>query len=176
MKIELQSYDIGCRLSPSISAGTLMQSSYLTYLLFFAVSVDKNKKTGQIKVVDLGVAALKCNDCFVTKCGYPDYGGGDLDTLPEHSLAPFGLTPSSIVKVINSPWSIEVFEQTKKSSSRDSFWNHIYENPQLENLNHFVITFDESTFECIASSLTVEKFCQNFDEAYAYVIAKFGEI
>ena len=174
MTIILQPYDIGCETSPSISAGTLLQSSGLVYVVFFAVSVEEDKITENLKVADLGVSVLRCNKCIATKCGYPDYGGGDINTLPEHSLFKYGLedSDSSILEVLNSPWSLEVFEQMKKSHTKDG--NFI--KPNLDELKHFIITFDEDTFECIASSLTVEKYYQTFDEAYAYVITKFQEV
>ena len=40
-------------------------------------------------------------------------------------------------------------------------------------LRHFIITLKEATFECVASSLVVERFCSTFDEAYSYVIGEF---
>jgi hypothetical protein len=171
MAIILQAYNIGCEPSPSIAAGTLLQSGRYIYLLFFAVSKEVNKKTDYLD--NLGVAILRCNGCMVTKCGYPNYGGGDINTLPEHSLFKYGLEDpdSSILEVANSPWSLEVFEQMKKSFGKD----RDFTNPNLDELKHFIIIFDEDTFECIASSLTVEKYCQTFDEAYSYVIDKFGE-
>ncbi len=84
MTIILQSYDIGCEPSPSISAATLLKFERYTYTLFFAVSKGVNKKTGYLD--NLGIAVLRSNGCMVTKCGYPDYGGGDINTLPEHPL------------------------------------------------------------------------------------------
>jgi len=78
MEIYIEPYDIGCEPSPSISAGTLLQSIGNVYLLFFAVSKEINEKTDYLD--NLGVAILRCNGCMVTKCGYPNYGGGDINT------------------------------------------------------------------------------------------------
>jgi hypothetical protein len=38
---------------------------------------------------------------------------------------------------------------------------------------HFIVTLKENTFECLASSLVVERFCETFDQAYAHVIEEF---
>jgi len=172
MTVILQPYNIGCEPSPSISAGTLIQFARAVYLLFFAVSKEPNKRTGYLE--DLRIAIMKCNKCMVTRFGYPDYGGGDINTLPEHPLFEYGLEDpdSSILEVVNSPWSIEVFEQMRKSHAKDNFFSE----PNIEELKHFIIIFDDATFECIALSLTIEKYCQTFDEAYSYVIDELGKI
>jgi hypothetical protein len=172
MTIIIQPYDVGCEPSPSVSAGILLQCGRYVYLLFFGVSKEVNKKTDFLD--NLGVAILRCNGCIVTKCGYPDYGGGDINTLPEHSLFKYGLEDpdSSILEVTNSPWSLEVFEQMKKSSGKERHFT----KPKIDQLKHFIIIFDEDTFECIASSLTVEKYCKTFDEAQSYVFSCFTEV
>lgn len=36
-------------------------------------------------------------------------------------------------------------------------------------LRHFIVALKEATFECLAESLRVERFCPTFDEAYAHV-------
>jgi hypothetical protein len=40
---------------------------------------------------------------------------------------------------------------------------------------HFVLTLKEKTFECLASSLVVVRFCETFDTAYAHVIEEFSK-
>lgn len=170
MAIQARAYDIGCEPSPSVPAETLLQDGWKTFLLFFAVS----KAVGSDgRLDDLGVAVVDCRDCASSKFGYPNDEG-----MPEHPLYPCGLAEagSSILEVIESPWAMEVSEQMVASSRRiwggrgmGSGWS------SERRLRHFIIVLKEVTFECLASSLVVDRFCECFDEAYAYVLAKLAE-
>ena len=52
----------------------------------------------------------------------------------------------------------------------DSSWSRTW------TLRHFMLTLKEKTFECLVSDrIVVDRFCQTFDEAFAYVIGKFNE-
>lgn len=42
-----------------------------------------------------------------------------------------------------------------------------------EPAGHFIINLKEKTFECLASSLAVARYCGTFDEAIAFVMEKF---
>ncbi len=168
MAIRVQPCDIGCEPSPSVPAETLLADGWKTYLLFFAVSKSVGE-SGYLK--DLGVAILDCQKCVMSKFGYPNDEGA-----PEHPLYNCGVADaeSSVLEVVNSPWAHEVSEQMVASvrriwGSRGMDWGWAREG----TLRHFIITLKEKTFECLASSLVVEKFCGTFEEAYSHVIAEF---
>lgn len=84
---------------------------------------------------------------------------------------------SSVLEVLESPWVHEVTQQMQSSASRiwggrgmDSSWSRTW------TLRHFMLTLKEKTFECLVSDrIVVDRFCQTFDEAFAYVIGKFNE-
>jgi hypothetical protein len=163
MSPTLRPYDIGCEPSPSEPAETLIADGWATYLLFFAVSKTVDE-TGYRK--DLRVAIVECKHCSSAKLGYPNDEG-----LPEHPLYHLGLgtAESRILEVIDSPWSVEMHQQTDASArriwdGRTSSWKPEPGTPP----RHFVILLKEKTFECLASELSVS-FVQNFPEALAQV-------
>jgi hypothetical protein len=168
MIIKTSVYNIGCQPSPSVSAETLIQDSYRTYLLFFAVSNSVDEK-GYLK--NLGVAILSIEDCIISKFGYPNNEG-----LPEHPFFGYGLAKSPVLEITDSLWVKEILEQIDISSHRirsDDFNRQSSEKKSIKR--HFIIALSEATFECIASSLIVERYCETFDEAFSYVVSKLNE-
>jgi len=168
MATRVQPYDIGCEPSPSVPAETLLQDGWKTYLLFWAVGKAARGSGG---LDDLGVAVMDCRDCAMSRFGYPNDEG-----LPEHPLyaAGLGSAGTAVVEVLDSAWAAEVAEQRLASARRiwggrgmDWGW------ARNRTHRHFVVTFKEATFECIASELVVERFCATFDAAYAQVLAEF---
>jgi hypothetical protein len=163
-------YDIGCELSPSAPAETLLQDGWKTYLLFFAVS----KTVGQSSYLqDLGVAILDCQDCHISQFGYPNDEG-----LPEHPLYCCGIAEArtSVLEVTESTWADDVSNQMLASARR--IWSGRGTNWQWardRKLRHFMITLKEATFECLASALVIERFCSTFQEAFDHVIGKLNE-
>jgi hypothetical protein len=167
--MRVRPYDIGCEPSPSVPAETLLQDGWCTYLLFAAVSKEIGED-GYPK--DLGVAVLRCRGCQFSKFGYPNDEG-----LPEHPLYAIGMSGArtSIFEVIDSAWGREVSEQMAVSARRIWGQREIECGRTSTVTKHFIVTLKELTFECIALSLAVERFCNTFEEAFAYVIEKFKD-
>ena len=121
---------------------------------------------------DLGVAVVRCDGCVSSKLGYPNDEG-----LPEHPLYHTGLGNfgSCILEITDSPWVSDVDGQMEKSARR--IWRDRYDESwsSRDDLRHFLIALKETTFECIAKSLTVETFAPSYDDAFAHVIKKMGE-
>lgn len=170
MTARIRPFDIGCEPSPSVPAETVIQDGWATYLLFFAVS----KGVGQSGYLDdLGVAVLNCDRCVMAKFGYPNDEG-----LPEHPLYRCGMaeTVSNVLEVVDSEWAAEVNAQRAASARR--IWGSRGIAPNwLEDRKsrHFTVTLKEKTFECLATSIMVERFFPTFAEATAYVMAKLAE-
>jgi hypothetical protein len=147
-----------------------LQDGWKTYLLFFAVSKSVGE-SGSLQ--DLGVAVLDCRECVISKFGYPND-----EALPEHPVYDRGMAGlgTAVLEVIDSPWASEVSGQMVASARR--IWGGRGMSSDWatgRTSRHFVVTLKEATFECIASSLAVERFFKTFDEAYAYVIGRFKE-
>lgn len=163
-------YDIGCEPSPSVPAETVIQDGWKTYLLFFAVS----KAVGQSGYLDdLGVAVLDCDHCVMAKFGYPNDEG-----LPEHVMYRCGMgeAASSVLEVVDSAWAAEVDGQRVASAQR--IWGGRGISPEWVKdckSRHFIVTLKEKTFECLASSIAVERYCPTFAEAMSFVMGKLTE-
>jgi hypothetical protein len=164
MTKQVISYNIGCE-PASVSAETLLQDGWSTFLLFFAVSQTAST-SGQLK--DIGVAVLECVGCVSTKFGYPNDEG-----LPEHPLYNKGVSDSSssILEVMDSAWVKEVTAQMHQSSKR--IWGGA--SASRSELRHFIVCLKETTFECLSSGLVVKNYAENFPTALAYVHARFSE-
>lgn len=68
------------------------------------------------------------------------------ETLHGHPLYASGLKHYAALEVTNSPW-IESLERTNSVHAHHSA-------QRFQRLRHFVFTFHDSTFECVAESLT----------------------
>jgi hypothetical protein len=169
MEIYIEPYDIGCR--PTSTAGELLLLDQdRQYILFGATSKHLDTKTRTFK--DLGTAVLCCQNCFATKYGYPNDHG-----LPEHPLYKHGIEEilddhsrySAVLEVFNSPWSSDIMEQINTSIKRIDdplgFWKEI----TPDKVRHFIILFREQTFECIASSMVVERYCETYAETLSFI-------
>ena len=116
--------DLGFKPEAAVSGAALIQSEYSAVLMF-------NTTKGR------AVATLA--GCSVTKFGYPND-----EALAGHPLYDHGLSAYGVFEVLNSEW-IELtvrqnqvsFPETRKGTGR-----------------HFIFTFHDSTFECIASGLS----------------------
>jgi hypothetical protein len=170
MTARVQPFDVGCKPSPSVPAEMVIQNGWKTYLLFFAVS----KAVGPSGYLDnLGVAVLDCDQCVMAKFGYPNDEG-----LPEHPLYRFGIadTSSSFLEVLDSSWAADVDGQQVASARR--IWGGRGIEPDWLNdckSRHFIVTLKEKTFECLASSIAVERYYPTFAEATAFVMTKLSE-
>jgi len=154
--LSLEPYDIGCEPSPSVTLEVLVQDGWSTFLLFYAVSKDKDE-SGFLK--DLGVAVLQCVGCESAIFGYPNDSG-----IVEHPLYKFGLreSPSRVLEVVDSPW-IRDFEK----QSEDSPWG--FDPAKVPVSKHFIIPLKEKTFECIATGLEVKRYFRTHGGAFRYV-------
>jgi hypothetical protein len=170
MITRVQSVDVGCEPSPSGSGEVLIQDYLETYLLFAA----RSKEVGERGfLTNLGVAVLLCKDCSASSFGYPNDEGLQEHPLYAHGIADCG---SSFLEVVDSPWVAEM--ASRKLASARRIWGARqmdWEWAKDHSMRHFIVTLNEKTFECLASELRVEKFCQTYDEALAFVWQRFGE-
>ena len=151
-------YEIGLLPSPSADAATLLQGEAGAFLVFFSIA-----PTGK----DLGVAVLRCMDCWATKFGYPNDEG-----LGEHQLLANGLGELDypVVEIVESSWAEQMRDEAARTRTR--IWgaqqNAAFAQP-VRASRHFLISFKEHTFECLASNLEVVGFHPTFEQAFGFV-------
>jgi len=76
------------------------------------------------------------HDCLATQFGYPND-----EALAGHRLSRLGLRPYGVFEVTDSSWLERLSRENKVA----------FPSGSMNGLRHFVITFHDSTFECLAS-------------------------
>ena len=168
------SVDIGCQPSFSGSAEIVIQTENMTLVVFRALSV-KLSDSGCYD--DLGFAVVECERCSRSQFGYPNDEG-----LPEHPLYHQGLSDADgIAEVINSSWAAALEKQMETSARRiwGSSYDEAYSVPEGENQRfagrHFIFTFKENTFECIADSLKLHLIKISYQEAISFINQRMAD-
>ncbi len=87
---------------------------------------------------------LTFEHCRISCFGYPND-----EALAGHPLAQRGLGHYGIFEVLGSSW-INVLAGRNRVAFPSATW------PSGEPLRHFVVTFHDSTFECLASSMDAQ--------------------
>ena len=85
-------------------------------------------------------AVLVFEGCAAVQFGYPND-----EALHTHSLWRSGLEFYGVFEVLASPWL-----QHLRTQNRSAFPEHAWG----EDLRHFIVTFHDSTFECLARDLS----------------------
>lgn len=126
--------DLGFRPEAAISGELLLQDDRRAVLTFNAMA-----PSGDGLWHPVGHAWIELVSCEITKFGYPND-----EAQPGHPLAPCGLGPYGCYEVLDSDWPRELTEVNRVSFP---------ETPDDVTSRHFVFTFHESTFECLAADL-----------------------
>ncbi|ATC63484.1 hypothetical protein CMV30_05670 [Nibricoccus aquaticus] len=140
--------DIGFMPEAAVSEPVLLQTDYAAILSFSAV---REKADGTYE--DVGYGVLEFDSCSLTKFGYPND-----EALAGHPLYERGLSCYGVFEVKNSTWIRLMTEQNRVA----------FPGTPESNERHFIVTFHESTFECIArgvhASLSSKPYAELFDE------------
>ena len=135
-------YDIGVLPAGGVPAPWLLASEHDSVLLFRA---------------NAGIAVVTIERCLLSKFGYPND-----EALAGHPLYDHGLGFGSVFEVSNSSWVRQMNEQNKVCFPDGTDWK----------LRHWIFTFDDSTFECMAEALRVEVVKKPFREVFADISAR----
>lgn len=87
---------------------------------------------------------FRFQSCLQTRFGYPND-----EALPGHPLYGQGLRHYALFEVINSPWITTLAEQNRIAFPDDAEWPH-------RSYRHFVVTFEDSTFEALCLNVGAE--------------------
>jgi hypothetical protein len=140
--------DLGCVPEAAVSGAVLVETEHSTFLTFNA----QRPITESSEAV--GHAVVEFPMCSVTLFGYPND-----EALPGHPLYSSGLGYYGIFEVLNPSWVKRIQQQNSVSFPK--------REGDRSTLRHFIITFHDSTFECLADDihLTIsnEPYKQIFD-------------
>jgi hypothetical protein len=127
--------DFGVRPEAAISGAVLLASEEVTFLLFNAV---KPRSDGYYEPA--GVAVAHFPRCTITMFGYPND-----EALPGHPLYA-QLGAYGIYEILKSSWISNLERRNQMAFPQGGRWD----------ARHFLISFHDSTFECIAHNLELE--------------------
>lgn len=133
--IVVKELNIGILPEAAVSGAALTQSESGDVQLVF------NAKKAEARHLDSYGAFVQFKNCLITKFGYPND-----EALSGHPLFEAGLSCYGIFEVFNSPWIEDVRIQNRKS----------FPDFEFKGLRHFIFTFHDSTFECLAEDFVVE--------------------
>ncbi len=120
----------------------VLSNSNTTVVVFY--NGDKGGPSfNEAKQTDVNAMAVYFENCIIHKLGNPND-----EVLHGHALYKFGLNVYAGQQIEHSQWLAEVIKVNSVHSRR---------NPVMfEKYKHYLISFKENTFECLAESYRVE--------------------
>lgn len=124
----------------------VVSGEHTTILTYYIENTPENLEGMAVRMRDTEiegelVAVVQFSHCFSHLLGLPDE-----ITLHTHPLTQYGLTSHGAYVIENSSW----VNQFKQMSTTHPYFSSVF-----LDLKHFIFTFHDSTFECIAENLDV---------------------
>jgi len=141
-------HNIGFVPEAAVPEPVLLQTEYAAVITFCAVRQNQDGKR-----VEAGYGIVDLDLCSTTKFGYPND-----EALSGHPLYQKGLRAYGVFEVLNSNWIRLKTEQNRVA----------FPNTPESTQRHFIFTFHDSTFECIAhglrATLNTKPYAEIFEE------------
>lgn len=152
--------DLGITPEAAVSGAVLLQTEDKTVLTFNAMrSTGKKSPHGGMYRESCGTAVVEFQRCLLTRFGHPNdearWG------LPKYASCAYG-----IYEVKNSSWIKEVVVANRHSfpATSDDYVRR-----------HFLFTFHDSTFECLADDLSIRVVERPYREVFAGLASRVIE-
>ena len=129
----------------------VISDGYNTFLLYYIQEDHRKWNAREHDIVDLNTghdditALVKFNQCYCYK-----FGGVNDEVLHGHPLFEHGLEAYEAHYVENSSWI--------KDESKINSVHNCYNQSSWDKRKHYIFTFHDEIFECIADSYTVDVF------------------
>jgi hypothetical protein len=153
-------HDIGFEPEAAVSEPVLLQTDDAAILTFSAVRVSPDRTRE-----DAGYGIVEIDQCSQTKFGYPND-----EALPGHPLYERGLCAYGVYEVRNSSWVRLMTKQNRVA----------FPNTPDSTQRHFIFTFHDNTFECVArglrASLSARPYAEIFEEVRKRVFKRDGDV
>lgn len=125
-------------------APAVLSSEYKLYLLYYYHrDIENDGSFDNLKQrninTDKGIAIISFKNFLIYKFGYPN-----VEVLQSHPYYSLGLEPYKIYEVVESDWVSKIEQMNKVHPFHNSVKYKMYK--------HFILTFEDSTFECVARS------------------------
>ncbi len=126
----------------------IMSDEFITVVAFYLQDTPDNWDGISVCVVSAEtngepLALVKFSHCYASMFGPPND-----EAFVGHPLANRGLTPYGAFRIENSSWirHLEKMNAIHIHHNPDRFWSR----------KHYVLSFHDSTFECVADGYTIE--------------------
>lgn len=146
MAQHIQVLNLGVVPRSDVPRPVLLQSELECYLLF--------EGSAEASPGSEGVAIVTFQSCLVSRFGYPND-----EALAGHPLYKVGLRSYGVFEVSNSSWDHEMRAQNRVAFPK-------FDMPKRR---HFIFTFHDSMFECIAISATAEFSRESFSSGFTRI-------
>jgi hypothetical protein len=134
--------------SPKMDVGApmpmVLEGRWCIYLLFYKVSLPDSVSVENNTAENETLVIIKFLRNLIYKFGSPND-----EVLHGHPYYPLGLTAYSFFEVKNSDWIKELM----KINSVHSYYN----KENWKDDKHFILTFKDETFECIADGYEISE-------------------
>jgi hypothetical protein len=126
----------------------VLSNEYKVIVAFYMENVAKDWDGSTVRVVgfdsDEPAALVEFKWCYAYMFGPPND-----EAFRGHPLAERGLSPYGSYEVLNSSWirSLERMNSVHHNHKPESFWTR----------HHYILTFHDSTFECVSDGYKVCK-------------------
>jgi hypothetical protein len=144
---QVQAFNLGVLPRSDVPRPVLLQSERACYLLFEGTAVGPPRSDG--------VAIFAFHSCLISRFGYPND-----EALAGHPLFKSGLGFYGVFEVTNSSWDRELRLQNRVG----------FPTFDMPKRRHFIVTFHDSTFECIATSAVAEISAESFSSTVSRVV------
>ena len=135
--------------APQPSSGAplpFIMSDEQLVLLAYMVSESDKSISAKVKMMIADSPGYVALVEFAMPCAHM-FGPPNDETITSHPLAERGLRPYGVFEVLNSSWVRQLARMNKI---------HRHHSPsRFEDLRHYIFSFHDSTFECIAKSVAV---------------------
>ncbi len=145
-------YDLGFVPDGPLSVPILLQNEWNAFLIFNAVQWTLDNKRSQ-----KGIGIIEI-DGYIAKFGYPNH-----DALGGHPLFKRGLKYCNVFEVLGSSWIQQLDAQNRIIFPGIDIFS---------DRRHFVFTFHDSTFECVARDIQAKLSIQPFTQIYGDITRK----
>jgi hypothetical protein len=127
----------------------VIATAHSLILIFFLDDQDPERDGKKVRVVGIDSPEERCAVVHFQRPNIHSLGPPNDEAFGGHRLAKKGLQPYGAFEVINSEW-IQLLEKMNSV-------HHLHDRKRyLEGKRHFIITFHDSVFECVARGYKVE--------------------
>jgi hypothetical protein len=148
---EIVELDLGIRPEAAVSGAVCLQTENATFLTFNAVRpTGRMSSSGGPMMEHAGRAVVRFKRCILSRFGYPN-------DEARWGIAKYKGASYGIYEVRNSTWIQEVvrMNRCRFPSTRDDYV-----------AKHFLFTFHDDTFECLADDMALEVVNEPFEETF----------